>query len=838
MKHIVFALICLSVSCKAICGAGGFTFDFTEISKRRFPSGTGAVVAPSDWKSGYCYLHNRDVASDDPRRVAVKKAVRWEIEGDELVIVKDPKLLEICRDEALARNVSGGYSHTLRFPDASGGVYRVSLTYRMRHDVGSHGYVLATPIRAKGLIAKGVSAPGDSDTNLKAFELSDIWSEYVMWTQEVRVPAGCDSLNLVVRIDGVGELRFKDVRVTRVAFENLITLKALPADFFDGTFAFPSGQCGLPAWLWKKNDPNEKYDPESFTFVLTLPKGYTFVDSTMGKPGETRMRLLSDGSTECRIPATRTYSGSWVLATYNGWPVLNALVRAAADAPRGTMRLYAEYKGVRVSDVSETTVFTIPALRADVPKRYVNGFYLGGPYAAFQNDAGREGFAEMFTAAGARWVVQMRPDDATRAVWRRRGVKYITPEASGLASNGFRVGDTKNRPADERYVALPGGRMDYLSLATCPIAVYTESDYFRNDTLPKLKALLYGCDGFWGNWEPYMFAGRGCMCEKCRAAFARFVGVSDEDMARDWPQELAFGRKWHEKVLRFRSLEHAKLVKTIDKYVREYTGGSDSLGFIPGVAWCEMASSWRPNNIAAEVQPFDYAGSLKWIDPWGPYPWWDASTPYVPTGYGDLGYFLVAKDVREQVDRDYGSAAPKLMSFPHGVQLGTCLAQPESIAIALDAFFFNRWESSIVYAFPKGYDARYWQAFAEATTRAARYEDIVWDGERCDERVTLERDASAPYPPNAKAVYAQYLPTARNVPLLQHVAYKKDGRLIVAVFNFADRDPAVFRMRFNAQCDMTLDGRRVSAADLRVGVPLTVPAARCRVFEFNCTERR
>ena len=795
---------------------GGLTFDFAEISAKRFATSGGRMLDPKDWKTGYCYMHCRDIANDDPRRAAVKKTVEYRTDADGFTaIVKKPELVKVCRSEDIAKNVSGGVSQTVKLDDAAGGTYRISAVYQMRHDLGTFGGALVTPIRAKEGVPKGKTAPGDTAPHLEVCQFSDVWSEWVTWAKEFRIPAGCDAINIVMRIDGVGELRFKDVSVSRVIVDNPITLKASPADWFDGTFAFSAGQCALPAWQWKKNDPDAKYDADKFTFVLTLPKGYSFVESTAVKNDQVAAKPLAGGGTEYRLPSTRQYGGCHIGNDLNGWSVLAMLIRASADAGEGEMRLFAEYGGKRVTDIASTKVFTIPALEALVPKRYANGFYLGGPYAHFKTAAGREGFAEMFTAAGANWVVQMKPDAETRAVWRAKGVRYITPEFYHC-SNGFHVGDPKGRPEADKYVALPGGTHRELANATCPIAIYTESDYFRNDTLPKLKAYLEGCDGLWSNWEPYMFAGKGCMCDRCRAAFAKYVGVSDEEMAKDWPQELAFGRKWYDKVRRFRSIEHGKLIRTVDKYVTEFTGGEKSLGFIPGIAWCEMSSAWRPKNLAAEVQAYDYAGSLKWIDPWGPYPWWDATTPYVKSGQGFLSYFLAAKDVRTQVDRDYGEHAPKLMSFPHGVQCGTCFTQPESINLSLLSFFFNRWESSVVYAFPKGCDARFWQAFAKATTVAAKCEDIVWDGRRCDGEVKLAMDPSCPYPPPANKVAPQYLEYAKDVPLVQHVAYEKDGTLIVAVFNFADEAAARFRLSVRGE-----------TRDCAVG------ASRCKVFAFK-----
>lgn len=814
---------------------GGLTFDFAAISARRFTVKDGSSVPFEAWNGSYCYMHNADIASDDPRRKAIRNEVTFTKENGEAHILKKPSLVDVCRGADIAKNVSGGFQQDVKLPDDAGGLYRLSFRYRMRHDVGSFGGVLFTPKRAKSSQPKGQNAPGDTAPRLQVFPLDDLWSEWGLYSRDVVVPAGCDAVNLVLRIDGVGEMRFRDVSFERRRFDSPISLKAFPADWLDGTFAFSAGQCALPVWMWRKNLQGERYDRrDRFTFVLSLPKGYEYVDSTMALTGGVVRTGRPDGGATWRLPANPSYAGCIVGAEYNGWSVLSALVRADPDAAPGEMEMYAEYDGKRITDVAKTKVFTVPALSAKAPKRYSNGFYPGGPYPYFRTAAGREGFADMFTAAGANWVVAMRPDADTLSAWRSRGVSRVTPE-SYFVANGFRVGPFDKRPEEDRYVALPGGTHQELKRASCPIAVYEESPYFRTNTVPMLKEFLAGCDGMWANWEPYMFAGRGCMCARCRAAFAKHVGVTDGEMAKDWPQELAYGRKWYGQIRKFRSLEHAKVVKTIDRYVREFTGGRDSLGFIPGIAWCEMSSAWRPKNLAAEVQAIDYAGALKWIDPWGPYPWWDASRSYQPGTDRYLEYFIAARDVRGQVDRDYGKSAPKLMSFPHGIQCTTCITQPEGIGLALDSFFFNRWEASIPYAFPKGCDARWWKAFADATTRAATYEDYVLDGRLCSGEVSLELDPAKPFPPPVEKVCAPYLDDALNVSLLQHVAYELDGRRIVAVFNFAERDVAHFTLRASGMKSgrYRLEGQSCTAAQLEKGVALAVAPSRCRVFEIT-----
>ena len=118
--------------------------------------------------------------------------------------------------------------------------------------------------------------------------------------------------------------------------------------------------------------------------------------------------------------------------------------------------------------------------------------------------------------------------------------------------------------------------------------------FFLTNTVAWLKATLEGMDGVWGNWEPYSFVGmNACMCDTCRRKFAAFVGVSEEEMKAGWPKSLDFGGRWHDRIWAFRSLEHAKLIKTIDRHVRALTGGARSFGFVPGISWSQVSSSWR-----------------------------------------------------------------------------------------------------------------------------------------------------------------------------------------------------------------------------------------------------
>lgn len=323
-----------------------------------------------------------------------------------------------------------------------------------------------------------------------------------------------------------------------------------------------------------------------------------------------------------------------------------------------------------------------------------------------------------------------------------------------------------------------------------------------------------------------MYKGKGCCCAKCKAAFAEWKKTHPNGTLTD-----------------FRSILHGRMVRTIDKHVRQATGGEKSVGFLPGVSWREMASSWREKNPSAESKPIDYAADLEWLEAWGPYYYWNTTIPYIYSKRGPLAHFAAAKDMREQTDRDFSlPKRPKLMAFPNSVQ-GEWISQPEWIGMALDSFFFNRWEATCLYFFPEGYDARYWRTFAEATSRAAKYEDFVLDGTRCDDKTELQviREYAKP-----SGYVTTYIPSLKNVPMLQQASYRLGEARIVAVLNFWEKGPAYFRLRVTDLADdrysvmdekgtlyvSTAPDGKWTADDLAAGVFARVGAARTCVFEI------
>jgi hypothetical protein len=691
-------------------------------------------------------------------------------------------------------------------PDTEGGMYRITFDYKMSHSIGRSGRCV---IRAK--------AGGGFSVNQGLVNCDSEWKPFVA---VFPVGKGEKKVQININLSGVGTLRYRGLSLVRETSATRVIITTCAHGQVDKSFAVGAGQVGCITYMWKRRFGERAFKPKDFTFRLTLPKGFKFLAATWAKKGTAKIATKPDGTSEILLPA-KGYEGPTYSYRDSNWTRFGVLVKADADAKEGHGTFEVLYRGETVSNVEPTRWFTIPAVKvAAKPRRYRNGFFPGSGYGVYDDPAASFAYAQMASDAGADWWIPSVPPSAElAALYRKAGIALITPQTGGVRDgyvvHGGSHAPNRNIPASDRYVARSAAGDSTVATAVCPLSVIEERAFFKTNTLPQLRKKLAGMDGVWANWEPFNFINQGCMCERCRQEFAKFVGLPEAQVTREiWWNEVKGGGKYAAQNRKFRSLLHARLVKTVDRHIRSMTGGANSLGLIPGIAWCEMSSYWRPNDYPVEVKAIDYAGELKWMDPWGPYPFWNLDTLFVQQEGFNVSYWYAAKDVREQVNKDYPLAKrPKLMAFPQGAMSCEWITTPEWLGLGLDSFFFNGWEASVVYFFPKGYDARYWRSFAAATERAAKYETFVYDGRRCDDEVKLRT-------PGFNQIYkgrvSEYLP-CRDVPLVQFAAYEKDGTLIVAVLNFSDSRTA------NVELSHPSFGRKNGV----------VPAARCRVFELK-----
>ncbi len=837
---------------------GGVTYDFEAISAERFQPekssaenllSNGDFSQPNDaadshdpyrWRDSYYYIHNPDNRNIPSWRERMRQLIRWEIADGVASIVKPAQLQELCGP--LTKDASAAWSKLVRLPESEGGTFRLSFQYQARHDSAGENYVL-------------VSCRGEHDnpdrskeiSSLETLRFADTWGEWGLFSQEIVAPAGTRYLNLVCRIDGVGELKLKNVVLVPVQKREKLTLRLSPHGFLDQVFTLSQNQPSVMTFVWKRNGTVVEATLVKPQLVLTLPKEVHFrhfpnaegiTVRNLGAEQEIRVQL---GKYYAERPA--------IINGFDFYLVLPALVTTVADPGSriGSGSSHIEDQGQIVSNQETFRFEVIPTITVSArAKKYLPGFYIGGLYMRF-DDANNAFMARFFEDAGVRWIIGA-PTGNMLEMWRKHGIDVVTPELYYIA-NGFRIGDPKKRPESDKFKYLGANAHGDLEMATCPAAIYEKRPYFQENIRKYLADNLKGVDGLWANWEPYMFSGKGCFCDHCRENFAKFVNVPLEQMKTEWPDELSRGKKYCEQAVRFRSLEHAKLVRTIDEVVIELTGGEKSFGFIPGIAWIEMASCWRSIPAGKEVHQSDYAADLRWIDPWGPYPCWDSQAPYVYRKANNLSTFIAARDVRAQVNQDYpADKRPKLLAFPHGIQCSAWVTQPEAMEMDLNSFFFNGFEAAALYIFPRGYDNRYWAAFARACELAGTYEDFVFEGRRIDNQVSLT--PRAPYAMNASKV-TSYLPEITDVPMLQHVAYEKDGKIIVPVFNFWEKGSAFFSMRvtglpasaryqlssgghlFGSDSSFFRKKKYLTGTDLAAGVELFAGAMRCLVYEIT-----
>jgi len=712
----------------------------------------------------------------------------------------------------------------VKLPSTNAAPYRLSFRYKMLHTKGDLGLALVFYFRTDPQTGKLVEMSDHCDgRTYDVWGFNDEWATWTSVRKEFKSRPGADTVKICLQLMGTGKFEHADPSVVAVAAEESqpVTFEPTPVARLDGVFQVGEGQAGLLKFatsnLREKEMPLRKCD-----YRIELPHGIRFLGTSFDDAKTLKTEPAADGGT---VTTFRAHP----LAYY--WWRVSPTILVAAEGPVGTRGegAFTVFKdGKAVSDRTTVVFEIVPAVKAAaLPKRYMNGCYFYQSEAIFNNDAADRAYAQLMGVAGVQWVISTSPTPNMVAAWRKAGIRKITPAINSF-ENGYHLGDKAGRPAADSFVRKGDNKNynKYLDDSTCPLAVIEEREHFLKVTVPLMEKSLTGCDGLWANWEPFMYKGFGCACERCTAAY--------EAYRKNHPETT---------VAQFRSILHGRMVRTIDKYVRRFTGGEKSVGFLPGVSWRETASSWRQNRPSPESEPIDYAADLEWLEPWGPYYYWASTAPYSYKKRGPLVHFMAAKDMREQVDRDFPlPKRPKLMAFPNGVQ-GNWISQPEWIGMALDSFFFNRWEATCLYFFPEGYDARYWREFARSTERAAKYEDFVLDGVRCDDKTELQviREYAKP-----SGYVTTYIPTLENVPMLQQASYRLGEARIVAVFNFWEKGAAYFRLRVTDLPDdrytvqdetgtryaSTAPDGKWTADDLAAGVFARVGAARTCVFEI------
>ena len=822
---------------KAEFERGGVTFDFQRLSDERFripdPSDPRNIADGTAWRGGgeCCNFHGVKLDDYAAMRKKAIDSISWNTAAGVNSIVKKPEMERVLGVET-ARRTSAGFVKTIKLPDSSGGGYRINFRYKAAHKYQNAcraNYVLIyfkkrDPKTGGWVEAKNIALTGGT---YYGFPFGDTDGNWNIYSKEFALNPGCEALEVTIRIDGMGTLDFRDFTLVRSdGAEKLEELELSPHGELGGDFEISEGQVGTVGFYWA-HDSKKPLKKKETVFTLDLPRGFELLGTTFGDPKTLRRIANPDGSSRTEFAMSAGFVLQWC-----GYNRMTALVRSTGRVGCvGKARLSVKSGGKEAAKAVEFTLRTSRKISAVAPERYFNGIFPSGTSVYFGNGEADFALADFFGVCGVRWLVTNKATQEIVDAWRKAGIVHITPELG--ASNGYFFGNDKNIPEEDKFRFSPttedwrlGHDKTFLANGYCPLAIIEERPYVITNAFAKRideRFRFKGVDGGWSNWEPFMYETRGCICDNCKRKFA------------EWKKSNPKGT-----LQEFRSKLHGEVVRTIDRHVRKLCDGG-GVGMIPGVSWREGCSSWRRHYGNSEVKPADYAGDMEWMNFWGPYVYWDAQAPYGKTERSPVWHFLLAKDIRENTDSMYAqSSRPKLMAFPHALEGRSWVTQPEHLAMGFDSYFFNGWEAAVGYFFPQGYDARFYRAFAEATTRAALCEKFILDGKRNDESCIVEPTAEYE---KRFTLDVKYAPVVKDVSLLQYAAYDHQGSRIVAVLNFSDYADAFFTLKSGGMKGrfLLVDDKGViyrpgrwrktwSGEELAKGVLLYTGAARTRVF--------
>lgn len=828
-------------------------FDLRAVSKRIFESGGSSNLAtnpnfreaedpaaPTSWRRMATSFYGMRDAEAAELRKKVESLVSISLTGGMASIVVPREAVEIAGGKEKAANLHAYVGKRVMLENATGGVRRVSLQYRSNHDYGAssyYAYVFAQPVAVKDASDKRPKNVGK--WKCRDFHDTGEDSDYVNpWTMDVPVPEGANAIDFSIRFMGAGYLKFTNFQVTTLKPEPprpdiLFRLKAY--GLIDNRFEVESGKVGLAHICWNCSK-TAKVEWWKSWLEVDIPEGFEFVGSNMlegsGRGRKLTRQRLDNGAERIRMPL-----GGYINPTptdafyaYNAASLLVRALRPAGHEGEVKLRVYGS-EGKALDDEGSFTLVTAEPFSAVQPKRYRIGVMLDYTLQHFRiGEGANEAYADYLREKGVTWLMPnmgwLVANPKLLPMWREKGFDPITPSDHDYLMNAYSINGTCPRPKEDGFVPKPG-LPDRLRRAACPASVYEERPFFVTNIVPNLAARGAGTDGHWVNWEPYFF--KGCYCDHC-------VKLGEEWMKRTGDSNIEHFHSW----------QHGEFTKTVNRWMKK-TFSPGKIGLMPAISWSEMCSQSRRDGYPQDKLSIDYVGEMDWIPAWGPYVGWspDDKGPYGgPYGLAKgscVEVFMAARDVREENDRAFPAGKrPKLIGQPAGPNW---LIQPEWLEISCDSYFFNRWEAIAPWVFPQGADARHWRAYANSTTRAAKYESAVWDGVRADAStdVVPKPGFEAYITSLDKSYFAAY----PKVSLMQQTTYDYAGARYVACFNFNDESHAEFTLRTRGlppgsyivvgeDGKALFGGRKFGADELASkGVELALPVSACRVFTFR-----
>jgi hypothetical protein len=721
---------------------GGFSVDFAHAGQTAVTGDdmlqngnmeeTDPAGRPVAWKTNsYVWLPVADPASQARMAERLKPLMRWESSTEQPHGGKRDAYLPLPRSaynpgDPVGHEFCAFFHQPLVLPPLAGDTkYVLSYWYRgwSAADVAnSRPYVRATfydnedPAKAK-------------ETRVYAqtiFRASDRWRRGEL---EFVAPGATRCLDVRLALTGVGEVRFDDVALNRAQLqEHGPTVRLMPGAFLDNLYCLSTGDAGVLTFGFR-NETGSKI--ESPQLLLQLPQGVEVLDMALAAPILEQKPMPVEGASmvQYRLDlcgwTNRIHDGTFSYP-YNMWDGLTLVVRTAR--PAAATRLKASYwledGTYRSAPLPFDLQIVPPVPTVAGPKTFRSGAHLFLLPSLTKPEA-IQAFAKLYRQVGFN-SVHVPPSPLGAELGRLGVERYTQPFA-----NGYNMGDTGpgQKPA-EAVFRLEDGQP--LWEAICPVEVYNKGPCFRDrivrDTLRGILVKDRQAEQIMANWEPFMYNGRGCFCDRCQAEFAAFSKLPQAEVDRVWPKTVIqeHGDLW----LKFRSWQHGKLMVTLEETVHALgqEAGLDT-HFIPEIHYGLLTATWDQYDGNRNYAAVDYLGKLPVLEPWAPYNWFVfGGGPYECLRGLHLSSHVTAREVQDFLAaRLPPEQRPQLIAFPYGTYEGA--TQPEALAFEFLTYFLNGYHGAFAYLFPGGYDARYWRALAEMNRQLALCEPFVSDGQ-------------------------------------------------------------------------------------------------------------
>ena len=764
----------------ALCGSdalapGGVTFDFGKYPVRKTGKTTGTnLLANGDfsdpntdlqkelWKrkektwDGCSYVHLSEKEWDSPSFLKDLNAnsIR-KVENGHAVIITQPQAAAAWKKRV---RVSNRVRQGVTLPDSDAS-RSFQLSFKLRGQAGK----VDTWNHPQIFVFAGANPADQSWKELKVCvsKVLPFSREFQEWRIDFTVPPKTRSIRVNFALYGIGRMEFDDVAIVPVTLSNSVDALNFPCGYFDKLFCFGEGQA-LPM-LFALGCPG-KPDRKNLRLELELPQGFEVISWRNAHP------LLARKENVYTFDLTKLPPSVMAPEFNSQWGAVSLLVRSSLKpSPQTFTARYRTRSENYVMPYRELQLQVIPAIRGKRPAKFLSAVKLSTDFNFASNQ--QEAVA-LLDAAGFNALIG--GDTGVKKAAGTFGMRRFSPH--GIA-NGFKVIPGKLLP-DEMFRKIDGAPWPGM---TCPGAVIDRSESYRKNLLPSLeRAFKTGeLDAVITNWEPYPFDFRGCFCKKCMTEFAKFAKISVEEAT----PERAVG-PYRAQWIRFRSLRHAGLVKTLHKDIAAIGAkyGRKNASFIPEMAVTSVLPARKEGFAQYAVD--DYIDYLPELNLWGPYIYHAPDRPYVYAPGPNLRSFAHWELALKEVLKMTNGKRPKLYTFPHGtLDNPVWFSNPEGTAFEFLLSFVLGWDGAFGYYFPRGGDARYYRALAEANSRIAEYENVRYEGRDISSSVTL-----TPVSPFPKENFFTERPGLPNVTpgisklsLLQHRAVlHKDLRLIMA----------------------------------------------------------